>query len=137
MNWVKHPIYNVYINEPGQVLGARGNLRKPRKDRYGYLRINLAVKGQKKNKTAYIHRLMAECFELPGSGETVDHIDGNKENNSVENLQLVTALENYRLYLERGKYHKGYSPVEINGVLYRSKREAERETGTNRRTYAA
>lgn len=47
-----------------------------------------------KNKTKYVHRLVAEAF-LDGVGE-IDHIDGDKGNNRVENLERVTHQENVR-----------------------------------------
>ena len=125
MNWVKHPIYNLYANEQGQIKGARETLRKARKDRYGYLRINIHNPVEKKRKTVHIHRLIAECFELPGEGTTIDHIDGNKENNSVNNLQHCSPSENCSLHFKRGLHPKSKTVV-IDGVTYWSKREAAR-----------
>jgi hypothetical protein len=124
MNWVKHPIYSIFVNEEGTIKGPSGKLRKPRIDRYGYLRINISL-GNYKNKTVTIHRLVADCFNLPGEGNTIDHIDGNKSNNHVSNLQLVTAGENCSLAFKRG-HQPRCQPVEINGQDFYSKREAAR-----------
>lgn len=42
-----------------------------------------------------IHRLVAETYlENPESKSQVDHIDGNKNNNTVDNLRWVTVYEN-------------------------------------------
>ena len=130
MNWVKHPIYNVYVNEEGAVKGPSGKVRKPRADRYGYLRINISV-GSYTNKTVTVHRLVADCFKIPGEGTTVDHIDGNKSNNNVSNLQLVTAGENCSLAFKRGQ-HSQCQSVEIEGQIFYSKREAARVLNLDR-----
>lgn len=51
----------------------------------------------------YIHRLVAEHF-VPGrfEGATVNHIDGDKDNNCASNLEWVTRSENTRLQWETG-----------------------------------
>lgn len=60
----------------------------------GYLRIKLYdVNGRKKN--CKVHRLVAKAFiDNPGKKQQVNHIDGNKKNNSVSNLEWVTDEEN-------------------------------------------
>jgi hypothetical protein len=131
MNWVKHPIYNLFVTEEGFIKGPSGKIRKPRTDRYGYLRINISI-GNSKNKTVTIHRLVADCFKLRGQGNTVDHIDGNKSNNHISNLQLVTAGENCSLAFKRGQHSKCHE-VEIDGQFFYSKREASRVLNVERK----
>ena len=67
----------------------------------GYVRIGLH-----KNRTIYtrtIHRLVAEAFiENPMKKPHVNHIDGNKQNNHVRNLEWCTASENQFHSLEVG-----------------------------------
>jgi len=130
MNWVKHPIYNIFVSDEGLIKGPSDKLRKPRSDRYGYLRINISI-GNYKNKTVTVHRLVADCFKLIGEGTTVDHIDGNKSNNAISNLQLVSAGENCSLAFKRG-HQLNCHPVEIDGQRFYSKREAARTLNLDR-----
>lgn len=53
-------------------------------------------------KCMTIHRIVAETFigSVP-KGYDVDHIDGDKSNNNVTNLEIVTHQENMRRYYER------------------------------------
>lgn len=62
-------------------------------DHKGYPRINLMRNG--KLKQVFVHRLVAESFihSIP-EGKVVNHIDGNKTNNNVPNLEIVTQSEN-------------------------------------------
>ena len=65
----------------------------------GYARLKL------NGKSVRVHRLVMELFKGQ-SDLTVDHINGNKHDNRLCNLQYVTAEENARLYWERNKLAK-------------------------------
>jgi len=70
---------------------------KPNNHSCGYRRMSV---GSVKNRGwHYAHRLVAEAF-LPDYSERlqVDHIDGNKLNNSVSNLRMATSLNNLRAH---------------------------------------
>lgn len=57
----------------------------------GYVRVQI---GSPNNKH-YVHRIVAETFIEKIDGKShVNHIDGNKQNNAVENLEWVTQSEN-------------------------------------------
>ena len=67
--------------------------KKPTVDTHGYVVIILYKnnKGSKK----YIHRLIGESFiDNVDNKPVIDHIDRNKENNTVENLRWATVSEN-------------------------------------------
>lgn len=71
----------------------KGSLRKPQKKDNGYLFVILYKDSKSKNH--YIHRLVAKNFiDNPSLKETVNHIDGNKENNNINNLEWSTRSEN-------------------------------------------
>jgi len=67
-------------------------LLKPIKHSGGYRRLKLRNNGN--DKDVYIHRLVAEAFLKHNKGDVVNHIDGDKTNNNVTNLEWVTQREN-------------------------------------------
>ena len=67
----------------------------------GYLLVTLCHQGVKKNKR--VHRLLMEAFvPNPENKEHVNHIDGNKLNNSLSNLEWATGTENARHAIKTG-----------------------------------
>jgi hypothetical protein len=69
------------------------------------------------SKHFYVHRLVALTFlENPENKELVNHKDGNKLNNSLDNLEWVTCLENNIHAIETGlsKKRKGVIQYDIN-----------------------
>lgn len=83
---------NLYqISNLGKISNYK-KILKPFKNNSGYLVIDLHYQGSKKKYL--VHRLVAENF-LPKSNKSlVNHIDGNKENNQVTNLEWCTNSEN-------------------------------------------
>ena len=59
-----------------------------------------------------IHRMVAKAYlDNPDNKEQINHIDGNKHNNSVDNLEYVTASENMKHAFANGlNKHNGYIP---------------------------
>jgi hypothetical protein len=97
-----------YITESGsgKVYKLRERVLKPHKAGKGYLVVNL----RKDNKTFgfYIHRLVAESFiENPNNFKVVNHIDGNKENNSIKNLEWCSYSANNQHAYDTGLRGRG------------------------------
>lgn len=96
----------------------------------GYFVVNLSVEGR--GKTHLVHRLIALAF-IPNKNNlpVINHRDGNKLNNSLENLEWTTYRENNIHALENNlnntrKKIKG-THVGTNEVLFfESSREADR-----------
>ena len=79
------------ISTIGNIRRNKRNLKISDKPIYKIIRLKL----DDRYKTYYIHRLVAETF-IPNKDkkEFVNHIDGNKHNNSVSNLEWCTRQEN-------------------------------------------
>jgi hypothetical protein len=113
----------------------------------GYVAIKLTAGGDRKHRL--VHRLVAQAFiPNPDEKKEVNHIDGNKLNNNVYNLEWVSSSENKRHALDNGlkiynnptkglklstasKYHNvGYdkgrnkwrAAVRLDGKTYHQKR---------------
>lgn len=70
----------------------------------GYLRITLKHYG-KKQKSHRVHRLVAlEFIPNPNKKPQINHKDGNKSNNHIDNLEWVTCKENIKHAWENGLY---------------------------------
>jgi hypothetical protein len=84
-----------------------------------------------------LHRLYAQGFiPNPENKRVVNHIDGNKLNNDLSNLEWSTYSENinhaYEKNLRANK--KGVIQISLDGFFineYNSQREAHRQTGVN------
>ena len=71
---------------------VKGKLKKPSKDKNGYLVSQLYKDGSSKN--VKLHRLVLQAFVGPDKLQ-VNHLDGNKKNNEINNLEYCTSKENH------------------------------------------
>lgn len=99
--WIVIEDYPDYeVSDYGNVRNRRtGRILKPQLNRDGgYLRVNLG------NVHCYIHRLVAEAF-CGGRhiGLDVNHINGNKYDNSARNLEWCTRKANIRHAFDNGQ----------------------------------
>lgn len=88
----KHPLYDLYLDESGNVYDKDKKLKELTKNTR-YYRTYKRVNGKFLNLE--IHRLMVETFigEIP-KGMQVNHINGDRYDNRLSNLEVVTPLEN-------------------------------------------
>jgi len=87
---------NYLITNDGKVYSTRSNKwLRPNTDKYGYLYYVVSIDGVR--YTFKAHRAVAECFlPNPDNKPTVDHINGNKQDNRVCNLRWATNKEQSR-----------------------------------------
>lgn len=79
---------------------------KPRIARNGYTRVYLRNIKTNKRQDVYVHRIIAKTFLLnPFNYNVVNHLDCNRQNNEVTNLEWTTTKKNleYAMRLQRLK----------------------------------
>lgn len=135
--WKSIPGFNgIYeISNLGEVKSLKFGKEKILKtyESNGYRKIDFRINKQKRKY--YIHRLVACAFlnlDLDNETSIVNHIDGNKTNNNLNNLEIVTTAENiadglkrkispelsqYITYIDAQKWYAHYKINEINVFL--------------------
>tara|TARA_R110000868_G_scaffold370739_1_gene634220 strand:+ start:312 stop:755 length:444 start_codon:yes stop_codon:yes gene_type:complete len=85
--------FNYTISDTGEVANKKtGRILNPSKSSNGYLYVCLRKEGA--NKLYRLHRLLGIYFLGCTSDKVMDHIDGNKLNNALSNLRVVTQHQN-------------------------------------------
>ena len=90
--WKKVPeLKNVKVSSLGRVK-INGKIIRPKVNIKGYFVVEY------ENKFYLVHRLVAKAFLKHNLDkyDTIDHLDQNKRNNSLSNLEIVTEEENLR-----------------------------------------
>ena len=107
---------NYLISNLGNVKTVNGKPKKIVYDNKGYGRVELWKNN--KGRKFRVHRLVAEAFiPNPLGKEQVNHIDGNKKNNCVSNLEWVSPKENIRHAIENNLSSIKYGSKNLSSKL--------------------
>jgi len=97
------------VTEDGKVWSEHTNRFLKPCNNHGYQNISLG--GGTKNKR-FIHRMVAECYiPNPNNYEEVNHINNNRSDNRVENLEWCTTQMNTEHTRKQGRNSKGENHV--------------------------
>ena len=117
--WVKYHETNYYVSNLGNVKSyypttKNWKHKKPQLSNRGYLRVSFNL--DKKYTLKTIHRLVAQMFiPNPNDLPQVNHKNGIKTDNRVENLEWISVSNNHKhSYSELGRIRKGVKG-ELNG----------------------
>ena len=138
--WVPKPGYEGWyeVSDHGRTRKIRRSATGPRNEaksqfpiilarllyKKGYFKCHFgSCDGTKPIKRMYLHRCVWEAFRGPiPAGMTVNHIDGDKANNRLDNLELLTNAENSEHAFRIGLKKRKMMPEEGRQVrdLYRT-----------------
>ena len=92
-----HPVYDLYAgSKDGNIINIIKRVpHKGNKTHRGYLNFYMRKHGQSGQKAYQVHRFVWECFNgIIPEGKVIDHINNDKEDNRLCNLQLMTQQQN-------------------------------------------
>lgn len=130
------------INKLGQIRGENKRIMgQPICN--GYPTVHIRIKGRREK--LYVHRLLGQHFiPNPENKKTINHKDGNKKNNSLDNLEWATQAENNRHKYDTGLHitkKRSESPSSklvlntANGIYYGCSIEAAETIGVHPHTF--
>ena len=104
-------IWKQTLESPNYEISNDGNVRNIKrkvnitlaKNNSGYFRWRRNLNGKVKHE--FVHRSIWKAFngDIP-EGYTINHIDCNKENNNLDNLECISFYENYKHFMKTNKY---------------------------------
>lgn len=139
--WKSHPdIDKIEVSSFGRVRSVKRYYYKINPINSGYLKIQFSMNGKRINKL--VHRLVAQAFiPNPNDLPEVNHKDGDRMNNNVDNIEWCTHEENIAYREKYGKAQNkpvfaiNLSTLEVS--QFRSQHEAGRELGVSQQSVSS
>ena len=101
----KGEVFSKYKPKTSKVWSSWTKLKPVLDKKVGYYLVTLVRADNGKRSNQFIHRLLAKAFIKNNDSINkiqVNHIDGNKQNNSLNNLEWVTPKENAQHAVKHG-----------------------------------
>lgn len=107
------------VSNTGSIRNIKtGTVYKQVINKEGYNQVCVSLGSRKNKKVFKIHRAVAETFCVnPENKPVVNHKDGNKQNNMINNLEWVTHQENVIHAHQKGLARKRYGTENCNSKL--------------------
>ena len=133
--WGKIEGSNAYVSTKGRFKNTNNIITMGTKLASDYYSCNISVNG--KFASQQLHRVIAKTFiPNPNNYKVVNHKDGNKSNNCVENLEWVTHSENTNHYIEnKVKTVKKILPTAVSAYDKKGVNKIDRLTNEILKTY--
>ena len=124
-DWPQDP--RIKVSNKGRVISCKRGAPYPLKVSYnscGYQMVGASRPSQ------YVHRMVAETWlDNPNHYRDVNHINGNKDDNRVENLEWVTHRQNICHAMRTGLMKGGSIRIVETGETFESQHECARRIG--------
>lgn len=116
--WKTYPGYGHQFSNRGRVISPNGNIISGYPNQKGYMIVDMGRRRENR-KCVTIHTAVAKLFigERPSPDHQINHKDGIKRNNYVENLEYVTASENVIHSILNGLSTRKLSPEDIMKIV--------------------
>ena len=128
--WKQYLDTNYYVSKDGQVWNSKtGIILKQTPNQSGYIRYTLRINNKNVSKQAHILVMEVWGNKEIISGQVINHIDGDKTNNNISNLEIVSKQDNmlHACYV----LNKNIKPViqkrDEEEIIYPSLSQAARE----------
>lgn len=127
-----------YVREDGQIININtGHVKKQTLGPRGYYYVSLNEKVTNRQVKVTVHKIIALAFISNGPYEDINHRDGNKQNNAVENLEFCTQRENVIHAWQHGlivRKERVFRANFENYALIGTMKQLAKEMGANRAT---